>query len=223
MTRILLLILLGCFSGVSFAGTVGTGFSYQGNLSENSNPANGPYDFEFRLFSDANGTTQVGPVVSVDSLTVEEGFFEVTLDFGDVFSGEALWLELAVRNAGQGSFVALDPLQPISATPMAQFALGANTGPTKQDIYTVTEDSLGDLGPGGAAGLALACDDDSDIALSVSCEVENQDFPFVSITQQSVKNPAGEASFGLCSWYTPPEATGDNPEITMSLECLRVD
>jgi len=36
-------------------------FTYQGKLNHNGGPANGAYDFEFRLFPPFGGTTQIGP------------------------------------------------------------------------------------------------------------------------------------------------------------------
>ncbi|MDB6016144.1 MAG: Alpha-tubulin suppressor and related protein-like protein, partial [Pedosphaera sp.] len=38
----------------------GTAFTYQGRLVDNSNPANGIYDFRFSLFDNSTGGTQFG-------------------------------------------------------------------------------------------------------------------------------------------------------------------
>ena len=37
----------------------GTAFTYQGRLQNNGSPANGLYDYRFRLFADPVGNTQV--------------------------------------------------------------------------------------------------------------------------------------------------------------------
>src|SRR4051812_31772443 len=65
-----------------------TAFSYQGRLNATAGPANGLYDFQFRLFdAPANGGQQ-GSTVLTNSVPVTNGLFTVALDFGNtVFSG----------------------------------------------------------------------------------------------------------------------------------------
>jgi hypothetical protein len=103
---------------------VGTSFTYQGRLEDGGSAANGSYDFEFRLFAAAAGGTQVGGPVERPGIVVAAGLFTVELDFGDgAFSGDALWLEVAVRPAGSGTFTTLSPRQRASAAPYALHAL----------------------------------------------------------------------------------------------------
>ena len=76
-------------------------FTYQGKLADNGNPATGNYDFEFKLFDTvAVGTgTQQGNTVTVPNVTVTNGIFTVSLDFGacpSCFNGAARFLEIAV-------------------------------------------------------------------------------------------------------------------------------
>src|SRR5688572_1596677 len=49
---------------------VGSGFTFQGQLKVSGNPANGSYDFDFRLYDAAEGGTQVGPIVARLNQTV---------------------------------------------------------------------------------------------------------------------------------------------------------
>jgi hypothetical protein len=52
---------LGILATMSaYAADVGTSFTYQGQLTDNGNPAQGPHDFEFRLFDADVGGTQIG-------------------------------------------------------------------------------------------------------------------------------------------------------------------
>ena len=71
-------------SGSAAAFAQGTAFTYQGKLVDTGNPANGPYDLQFKLFDTVTlGTgTQQGSTVTVSNVTVAAGIFTVQLDFG---------------------------------------------------------------------------------------------------------------------------------------------
>lgn len=96
-----------------------TEFTYQGSLKAGNNPANGPFDFEFALYDAAQGGNQLGVTLSKPNITVTDGIFSVTLDFGNQFSGAARFLELRVRSAGQASFTPLTPRQPVNSAPQS--------------------------------------------------------------------------------------------------------
>jgi hypothetical protein len=98
----------------------GTGFTYQGRLVDNNNPANGQYDFVFTLFDALTGGNQVSTPVNITNQTVSAGLFTVSLDYGsNAFSGDARWLQIGVRSSGGGSFTTLAPRQLLGATPFA--------------------------------------------------------------------------------------------------------
>jgi hypothetical protein len=59
---------------------LGTAITYQGHLNDGGSPANGNYDFEFRLYDAASGGSQVGSTVTIDDVIVIDGFFAVELD-----------------------------------------------------------------------------------------------------------------------------------------------
>ncbi|RMF30819.1 MAG: hypothetical protein D6759_11170 [Chloroflexi bacterium] len=107
---------------------LGTAFTYQGVLNDGNGPAQGAYDFRFRLYDASTGGNQVGSTVTLDDVSVSDGLFTVELDFGNVFDGRALWLEVAVRpGSSTGDYTALSPRQPLTATPYALYALGAGS------------------------------------------------------------------------------------------------
>lgn len=113
------------------AAPVGTSFTYQGTLAYGTGPANGAFDFRFILYNADSGGSQVGSTVLVDDLTVADGRVVTLLDFGAVFTGDALWLEVAVREgASLGGYTTLSPRQPLSATPFAQRAVSAESAAT---------------------------------------------------------------------------------------------
>jgi len=83
----------------------GTAFTYQGQLLDGGSPANGSYDFRFRLYNAVSGGGQVGSTLTLQDLVVSEGVFITQLDFGSVFDGAALWLDIGVRpGARHGQF-----------------------------------------------------------------------------------------------------------------------
>ena len=121
--------LMVCPAQLAKAATLGTAFTYQGRLIDANGVANGPYDFEFRLFDDpCTGAPLVG-TIDINNLDVIEGYFTVELDFGgNVFAGDARWLEIAVRPGDStGSFDVLSPRQELTPTPYAIYAENAGT------------------------------------------------------------------------------------------------
>ncbi|MCS7300294.1 MAG: hypothetical protein NZ556_01890 [Fimbriimonadales bacterium] len=97
-------------------------FTYQGVLKDGGNPANGAYDFEFRLFTAAGGS-QVGSTVVVNDLNVQNGLFTVELNFGTVWNDPDRFLEIRVRpGASTGAFTTLSPRVKINPTPYSFFA-----------------------------------------------------------------------------------------------------
>jgi hypothetical protein len=104
---------------------VGTAFTYQGYLTDGQGPANGPFDLTFSLYDDPEGGSQVGTTIS-RTVTITGGLLSLDLDFGAVFEGTALWLEIAVRPAGDaGPYTTLLPRQRLAPTPLAIFASSA--------------------------------------------------------------------------------------------------
>lgn len=99
--------------------SVGSAFTYQGYLTDGGNPASGAYDFQFTLYNALSGGSQVGSIVAKSSITVTKGLFTVALDFGSVFDGTGLWLEVAVRPVGGTGYTILSPRQEITPSPYA--------------------------------------------------------------------------------------------------------
>lgn len=117
MRRILLSILFCLLASVSLSAQV-TAFTYQGNLQSSGSPANGNFDFEFKLFDALTNGTQQGSTQQRLNVVVANGVFAVTLDFGlTSLPGTNRWLDIAVRNAGGGAFTLLTPRQPVNAVP----------------------------------------------------------------------------------------------------------
>ncbi len=120
--------MLGTFA--SAAPSAGT-FSYQGRLTVSDAPADGQFDFQFRLYDSLSGGDMVGPANDLATVQVNDGLFNVLLDFGeDAFDKSARWLQIGVRpGASVDPYTTLAPRQPITPAPHA--------------IYAGTTDSLG--------------------------------------------------------------------------------
>ncbi len=106
-------------------GPAGTNFTYQGDLRDGGSPVTDTVDFEFRLWNEAVGGSQVGSTDTVLAVAVTDGLFTVEIDFGGApFDGTALWLEASVRYTSVGgAYTPLVPRQPLTATPYAIRAL----------------------------------------------------------------------------------------------------
>jgi len=108
------------------AGPLGTGFTYQGRLTDTSgHPIGGPCDFSFSLWDDLAAGSQVGATLYAPGLSLRDGLFTAPLDFGPVFDGTALWLEVAVRCGADPGYTTLAPRQELTGTPHALYAVAA--------------------------------------------------------------------------------------------------
>jgi trimeric autotransporter adhesin len=126
-----------------------TGFTYQGRLNDNSQVANGNYDFEFKLFTALTGGTQDGTPREVLNVAVSNGVFTVLVDFGaGAFPGADRFLEIGVRPAGGGAFTTLTPRQQVTITPyaiksasadQASFATNANNAQNAVNATDATQ------------------------------------------------------------------------------------
>src|SRR5262249_48486853 len=77
-----------------------TAFIYQGKLFDSGNLANGQFDFQFQLFDAFTNGNQIGTTQTATNITVSNGSFAVTLDFGacpTCFNGAPRFLEIAVK------------------------------------------------------------------------------------------------------------------------------
>ena len=161
MTRTQLLLTLTALYGVAIATTaraapVGTAFTYQGELVKNGSPYQGSADFVFRLFNVASGTGQVGSDVTVTGVTVPAGgLFTVNLDFGAVFNGTALWLEVQVRTPPDASYTTLTPRQSLTAAPFALYSLSGTANQWISDANGIEYGGSVGIGTASTGGIRL--------------------------------------------------------------------
>lgn len=136
---------------VSEAAPMGTAFTYQGRLIDANNPADGEYDFQFKLYDANSGGSQVGDDVNRPDVNVVDGYFTVELNFGSgVFNGDARWLEIGVRPGDStGGFTTLSPRQEVTPTP---YAIYAAYSPEVEAPLTLIGSSSGAIISGTNAG-----------------------------------------------------------------------
>jgi hypothetical protein len=149
---------------------IGTAFTYQGHLTDGGSPANGTYDFQFKLHDAASAGNQLGTVTKED-VTVTDGLFTVVLDFGiGAFTGDARWLEIGVRpGTSTGAFTVLSPRQALTPSPytLALPGLWTQQNATSPNLIggysgnSVTSGVAGaTIGGGGSSGSTNRVTDD---------------------------------------------------------------
>ena len=106
--------------GLSQAAPLGTAFTYQGELKQGGNNANGLFDFQFVMWDAEVDGNAVGDPVMLDGVNVVDGIFTVELDFTSMpFAGDQLWLAIGVRDsASVDAHTDLLPRQKITAVPL---------------------------------------------------------------------------------------------------------
>jgi len=116
----------------------GNGFNFQGRLNDGTNPANGRYDLQFRLYDAIAGGNQIGPVVSNNTVLVN-GVFSVNLDFGAAAfnSPNSIFIEIAIRpNGSPNAYTILGPRQQLTVVPFAVRAANASFADKATFAYT---------------------------------------------------------------------------------------
>ncbi len=122
---------LGSAAPVFAQGALGSAFTYQGQLTESGQPANGLYDLQVCLFDSPGNPVALACAADFNDVPVEGGTFALALDFGSApFTGQQRFLELRVRpGASSGSYTILAPRQLVRAAPEALRAATAGAAP----------------------------------------------------------------------------------------------
>lgn len=138
-------------------------FTYQGRLRQLGLPVSGNCDFQFSLWDNAFGGTQIGTTQTKTNVVVTNGLFTVKLGFGaGSINGNARWLDISVRcPAGAGAYTPLNPRVELTPAPHAlalpglrtQWVLSSPPGIPSliggQDDNTITSGVLGGTISGG--------------------------------------------------------------------------
>jgi len=137
----------------------GTAFTYQGQLRSGGTGYSGSCDFQFGLWDADSGGSQLGATLTRTAVSVTDGYFAVSLDFGSGrFAGEARWLAIAVRcPPASDGYTALAPRQPLTAAPHALYAANAALlgGQGPGAFAAAAHNHWGQSWSGGGTGLDL--------------------------------------------------------------------
>ncbi len=110
-------------SVLSIATHVSEAISYQGVLEENGTPVTGSRDMSFSLYADEDCIFYISGIVEVNNVPVEEGLFNVQLDFDhSYFTGQRLFLEVEVEGNAIGCLEILPVPYALSLRPGAEIA-----------------------------------------------------------------------------------------------------
>lgn len=143
---------------------------HEGRLLENGVPVNRVVDLEFGVFDTAAGGNQVGPTLFAEGVVVEDGYFLVTLEFGEFeFNASKHWLEMGVDG------VTMPRERLVSTFDLDQMATGAEVtgetvGGTSDANLNVASGAIGRAGARGdhtpvgplQGGYAASSDPDED-------------------------------------------------------------
>jgi len=135
-------------SQLSTAHAQGTAFTYQGRLNSGGSPATGSYDIAFTLYTtNTSGVAIAGPVTNT-AVTVTNGLFTTTVDFGNAYTGTSNWLAIAVSTNAANSFTTLVPRQQLTPVPYAIYSANAGSA-----VTAITANSAGSANSVSAANI----------------------------------------------------------------------
>jgi hypothetical protein len=105
--------------------SIGTAFTYQGQLTQNGQPFNGSANLVFDLFASDTGGSSLG-TVSIPNQAISNGLLTAALDFGvsPFTSNSARWVQVAVNGTS------LSPRQRLTPAPFSIATRGLDVGAT---------------------------------------------------------------------------------------------
>jgi Chaperone of endosialidase len=185
----LVLCTLFCYSFAQAQSVI----TYQGKLNDAGAPANGNYDFTFKLFSVTAGGSQIGADLLRDDVQVTNGVFTVNLDFGSSPFTSAMgnYLEILVRpGASTGAYTPLAPRLAINNSPYSMKSLTADNSTNATNATTATNA----LQLGGVAANQYVLTTDSRMTNARTPLPNSADYIWNTATQQS-------ATFNVINGY----------------------
>jgi hypothetical protein len=166
-------------------------FTYQGQLMDGGQLANGVYDFKFSVWDAETLGNMVSNefVYDIFGITVEDGLFTVgipAVPYGEVFNGPPRWLDMQVRPHGVVISYTVLPRQPFAASPYAWglragavvtgtalgsaygeavLNVGNSGGATTTAVIARVDEGIGVYGVSFDSGIGLQASSDSGVGL----------------------------------------------------------
>ncbi|GJM09576.1 MAG: hypothetical protein DHS20C11_18520 [Lysobacteraceae bacterium] len=113
---------------VSLAGDIDGRFAFRGEVSLEGEFAHGMFDFRIEVYDAATGGALIAGPLFHDAVDVDAGWFELELDFGQLFGPDKLWLEVALKPSSADDYLTLDPRYDMRAAPHALWAANGPDG-----------------------------------------------------------------------------------------------
>jgi hypothetical protein len=177
--------LLLALAPIAHAQPLTDSFTYQGELMDAGQPANGVYDIAFNLWDSETGGAQIpnGGAFVADVMVID-GRFQCVVDFGpgdNLFAtDQTRWFDIRVREDGApGGFTTLAPRQRITPAPYATHALNAQTA----DFATTSSSTLQDVYDNGSS---ITMSDETPIEISSTVDEP----AFISLLDENGSNRA---------------------------------
>jgi hypothetical protein len=172
-----------------FQATLGTAFTYQGQLKSGGEPVTDDCQIAFRLYDQATEGSQVGNVITT-TVPVSDGLFVVNLDFGsDAFTGDARWLGIKVKCVDDGTYTDLGR-QELTAAPYALHA--RSTGALQGHPVAITVPATGQVLEWDGSSWIPADDDDTAYSAGTGLSLSGTEFSVdTSTIQQRVIGVCG--------------------------------
>lgn len=133
-------------TGLAHADAQMQSFTYQGKLLSAGTPVDGSHDLVFTLFDAETGGNVVATPVIASQYPILGGVLTIDLAFAGAFDGQQRWLEISVDGT------VLSPRQPVSAVPVALYALAGTPGPQGPQGEAGPQGLQGETGPQGPQG-----------------------------------------------------------------------
>ncbi|HZY40666.1 MAG TPA: hypothetical protein VFF59_01565, partial [Anaerolineae bacterium] len=153
-------LMLALTGSASAQGPAGSAFTYQGRLIKNNQPVSGNCALSLSIWdAGADGTFLNSNTFA--TVPISNGLFTVQLDYGaGAFTGEARWLETAVKCTGDANYITLSPRTRLTAAPYALYslnnwALNGNSGTGGTGFVGTTDNTALTIGVNGAAALRI--------------------------------------------------------------------
>lgn len=155
--RLFLTALFVFLCAVVSASAQTTAFTYQGRLIDGALAANGTYEMQFKLFDAVSAGTRIGSTITNSTVSVTNGVFTVSLDFGasPFAAGANRWLEIGVRKATDPpGFTILTPRQQITSSPYSLRTLSATSadGLSSACVSCVTDAQINSISGSKVSG-----------------------------------------------------------------------
>jgi trimeric autotransporter adhesin len=138
----------------------GSGFTYQGRLIKNGQAISDTCALSLSLWDSVSGGAFLNSN-TFNTVPISNGLFTVQLDYGaSAFTGDARWIETAVKCTGDANYVTLSPRTKLTATPYAIYALNSwalngNSGTGGTGFIGTTDNTALSIGTNGQANLRI--------------------------------------------------------------------